>query len=154
MFCEEAAVADWDLTEEGGALGFVETFGLTTAIEAADAMGKAARVRVRTVLNADAGLICVVCEGDLGACQAAVDAGTAAAARLGHFLTSNIIARPFGDTYELTARRARRLYTPPPPAKPDAAKPAPTAQPAAAAGQPAPSAKVKKPAKPGRHGKK
>jgi microcompartment protein CcmL/EutN len=103
---------------DGDAMGFVETLGLTAAIEAADAMGKAARVRVKTVLNADAGLISVVCEGDLGACRAAVDAGAAAATRLGHFLCSNIIARPFPDTGELVALRARPLYAPPAPAKP------------------------------------
>lgn len=75
-------------------LGFVETYGLVAAVEAADAMAKAARVRVKTVVNADLGLLSVVCEGDLAACQAAVDAGKAAAERVGDCLTSNLIARP------------------------------------------------------------
>jgi len=75
-------------------LGFVETYGLTAAIEAADAMVKAANVRVKTVANADAGLISVICEGDLASCGAAVDAGKAAAARIGQCLNSNLIPRP------------------------------------------------------------
>ena len=70
----------------------------TAAIEAADAMGKAARVQVKTVCNADAGILSVVCEGDLAACVAAVDAGKAAAERMGSLLTSNLIARPYSDT--------------------------------------------------------
>lgn len=78
--------------------GFVETVGLVTAIEVADAMTKSARVEVKTVANADAALISVVCEGDLASCQAAVDAGKAAAARLGEVTGSNLIARPDDDT--------------------------------------------------------
>jgi microcompartment protein CcmL/EutN len=84
--------------ESKQSLGFVETKGLTAAIEAADAMVKAARVKVRTVANADAGLLSVICEGDLAACKAAVDAGKAAADRVGEYITSNIIARPDPDT--------------------------------------------------------
>jgi len=79
-------------------LGFVETHGLVAAIEAADAMVKAARVRVKTVVNADMGLLSVVCEGDLAACQAAVDAGKAAAFRVGDCLRTNLIPRPDHDT--------------------------------------------------------
>lgn len=78
--------------------GFVETVGLVAAVEAADAMTKAARVTVKTVANADAALISVICEGDLASCQAAVDAGKAAAARLGEVAGSNLIARPDDDT--------------------------------------------------------
>ncbi len=48
---------------ENEALGFVETMGLVAAVEAADAMVKAARVRIKTVGNADAALITVICEG-------------------------------------------------------------------------------------------
>jgi ethanolamine utilization protein EutM len=75
-------------------LGFVETVGLVAAIEAADAMVKTAQVRVKTVCNADAALLSVVCAGDLAACKAAVDAGKAAAARVGDCVNSNLIARP------------------------------------------------------------
>ena len=78
-------------------LGFVETVGLVAAIEAADAMVKTAQVRVKTVCNADAALLSVICTGDLAACKAAVDAGKAAAARVGDCVNSNLIARPGDD---------------------------------------------------------
>ena len=78
-------------------LGFVETVGLVPAMEAADAMAKAANVRVETVASADAALICVVCVGDLASCQAAVSAGKAAASRLGQVAGVNLIARPGDD---------------------------------------------------------
>jgi microcompartment protein CcmL/EutN len=94
----------------GDALGFVETFGLTAAIEAADAMGKAARVRVKSVCNADAGLISVVCEGDIAACRAAVDAGSAAAKRLNGFLASNLIARPYEDACALVTEHVGSMF--------------------------------------------
>lgn len=94
----------------GDALGFVETFGLTAAIEAADAMGKSARVRVKSVCNADAGLITVICEGDIAACKAAVDAGTAAARRMNGFLSSNLIARPYEDAGELITKHVGSMF--------------------------------------------
>ncbi|SMC22040.1 ethanolamine utilization protein EutK [Desulfacinum hydrothermale DSM 13146] len=75
-------------------LGFVETIGLVTAVEVADAMSKAASVSIRMVANADAGLISVVCEGDLASCMAAVDAGKAAGGALGQVVATNLIARP------------------------------------------------------------
>ncbi len=80
-------------------IGFVEAYGMVAAVEAADAMVKAARVKVKTVLNADVGMISVVCEGDLAACKAAVDAGKAAADRVGKCLRTNLIPRP-GDGLE------------------------------------------------------
>lgn len=97
---------------EGDALGFVETFGLVAAVEVADAMTKAAQVRVKTIGNADAGLLSVICEGGLAACMAAVDAGKAAAARLDKLLGGNIIARPYADTHELVAERLRPAFKP------------------------------------------
>ena len=99
-------------------LGFVETMGLAAAIEAADAMVKAARVKVKTVLNADAGLLSVVCEGDLAACQAAVDAGKAAAARVGECLCANLIPRPDHDTELQIGLYPYTLEQKPAPAKP------------------------------------
>lgn len=85
-------------------LGFVETYGMVTAIEAADAMVKTARVKVKTVLNADAGLLSVICEGDLAACKAAVDAGKAAADRVGKCLRTNLIPRPAGGIEALISK--------------------------------------------------
>jgi len=97
---------------EHEALGFVETRGLVAAIEAADAMVKAARVRIKTVGNADAALISVICEGDLAACSAAVDAGKAAASRVGDFVGSNLIPRPDDDTEMLVAERIDTIMPP------------------------------------------
>ncbi|MHC1728965.1 MAG: BMC domain-containing protein [Syntrophobacteraceae bacterium] len=94
----------------GDALGFVETMGLTAAIEVADAMGKAARVRVKSICNADAGLLTVICEGDIAACKAAVDAGSAAARRLNGFITSNLIARPYEDAGELITEHVGSMF--------------------------------------------
>ena len=87
---------------ENEALGFVETRGLVAAIEAADAMVKAARVRIKTVGNADAALISVICEGDLAACAAAVDAGKAAFA-------IKAIADECGEDDRMTGERVHEL---------------------------------------------
>jgi microcompartment protein CcmL/EutN len=109
----------------GESLGFVETFGLAAAIETADAMGKSARVRIERVCNADAGIISVVCQGDLAACMAAVDAGKAAAARMNALLTSNVIARPFEDTEVLVGLSGTTFKAAKAPApKKNAARPA------------------------------
>ncbi len=99
---------------ENEALGFVETQGLVAAIEAADAMVKAARVRIKTVGNADAALICVICEGDLAACSAAVDAGKAAAARVGDLVGGNLIPRPDDDTAALVTDHIDTIMPPRP----------------------------------------
>lgn len=72
----------------------VEVLGLAAAIEVADAMVKTAWVKVKTVANADAGLLTVICEGDLAACKASVDAGAAVARAKGNFVGTNLIPRP------------------------------------------------------------
>ncbi len=68
---------------KGTALGFVETLGKTAATLAADAMVKAANVRLTTVQQPGGGIITVVVRGDVGAVKAAVDAGAAAARTVG-----------------------------------------------------------------------
>lgn len=78
--------------------GFIETKGLVGAIEAADAMAKAANVHLVTRQGIGAGLVTVVCEGDLASCQAAVEAGRNAAVRVGELVAAHVIARPDGDT--------------------------------------------------------
>ena len=78
--------------------GFIETKGLIGAIEAADAMAKAANVHLVTRQGIGAGLVTVVCEGDLASCQAAVEAGRNAAVRVGELVASHVIARPDRDT--------------------------------------------------------
>lgn len=76
------------------ALGLIETNGLVALIEAADAMAKAAAVRLFTRENVDSGLVTIMCEGELGAVRAAVDAGAEAARRIGKVATVHVIPRP------------------------------------------------------------
>lgn len=80
------------------AIGFVEVVGLVAAIEAGDAMVKAAKVRLLKEHRISPGWETVVVEGDLAACQAAVQAGRAAAMRLGKVIGSLVIPRPDRDT--------------------------------------------------------
>ncbi len=82
------------------ALGLIETNGLVALIEASDAMAKAAAVRLCTRENAEAGLLTVMCEGELGAVKAAVDAGAEAARRVGTLVTAHVIPRPHEDLVE------------------------------------------------------
>jgi len=81
----------------GDALGMVETRGLTSAIEAADAMVKAARVRIIGHERIDAGLVTVMVRGDVGAVKAATDAGAHAARRVGELVSVHVIPSPFAD---------------------------------------------------------
>lgn len=79
------------------ALGLVETRGLVAAIEAADAMVKAANVTFLGRQKVKGGIITVMVEGDVGAVKAATDAGGAAAKRVGELLSVHVIARPHDD---------------------------------------------------------
>lgn len=74
--------------------GFIETKGLVAAIEAADAMIKAANVTLAGKKLIGGGLVTVVIEGDVGAVKAAVDAGAAAAQKVGELVSVHVIARP------------------------------------------------------------
>jgi len=76
------------------ALGLVETKGLVAAIEAADAMLKASRVRLVGKERALAGLITIVVVGDVAAVKASVDAGAAAAQRVGELVSVHVIPKP------------------------------------------------------------
>lgn len=76
------------------ALGLIETRGLVSAIEAADAAVKAAQVRITCVEITVAALVTVKIEGDLGAVQAAVSAGAAAATKIGELVAAHVIPRP------------------------------------------------------------
>ncbi len=80
------------------AYGFIETRGYIAAIEAADAMVKAARVELVKWRKAGGALVLIVVKGELGACQAAVNAGSVAADRVGQLISANVIPRPFDDT--------------------------------------------------------
>ena len=79
------------------ALGMVETNGLVGSIEAADAMVKAANVRLIGKVHVGGGLVTVMVRGDVGAVKAATDAGAAAASRVGELVSVHVIPRPHSD---------------------------------------------------------
>ena len=83
------------------ALGMVETRGLVAAIEAADAMVKAANVKLIGSEKIGSGLVSVMVRGDVGAVKAAVDAGGAAAGKLGEVIAIHVIPRPHNDVEKL-----------------------------------------------------
>ena len=76
------------------ALGLIETKGLVGAIEAADAMVKAAQVTLIGKETIGGGYVTVMVRGEVGAVKAATDAGTAAARRVGELVSSHVIPRP------------------------------------------------------------
>ena len=76
------------------ALGMIETKGLVASIEAADAMVKAANVTLIGKVNVGGGLVTVMVRGDVGAVKAAVEAGSAAAEKLGEIIAVHVIPRP------------------------------------------------------------
>jgi len=78
--------------------GFIETKGYVAALEAADAMVKAAHVEVIKWRKSGGALVMVVVRGELGACRAAVDAGIVAAERVGELVSANVLPNPYGDT--------------------------------------------------------
>ena len=84
-------------TEYGTALGMVETRGLVGAIEAADAMVKAARMVLIGKEKIGGGFVTVMVRGDVGAVKAATDAGAAAAERVGELISVHVIPRPHSD---------------------------------------------------------
>ncbi len=83
------------------ALGMVETRGLVAAIEAADAMVKAANVTLIGSEKIGSGLVSIMVRGDVGAVKAAVEAGGAAASRLGEVIATHVIPRPHSDVDKL-----------------------------------------------------
>ena len=83
------------------ALGMIETRGLVAAIEAADAMLKAANVVLIGTEKIGSGLVSVMVRGDVGAVKAAVDAGAANASRLGELVAQHVIPRPHADVEKI-----------------------------------------------------
>lgn len=79
------------------ALGMIETKGLVGAIEAADAMVKAANVTLVGKEMIGAGLVSVLVRGDVGAVKAATEAGAEAAGRVGQLISVHVIPRPNGE---------------------------------------------------------
>ncbi len=119
------------------ALGLIETRGLVGAIEAADAALKAADVLLVGKERADAGLITIKLTGDVAAVRAAVDAGAAAAQRVGELVSVHVIPRPHDDTEIL-------IYPPPSQTK---EQPSPVVGHGTAPATPAPKRSRQKPLK-------
>ena len=91
---------------EKQALGMVETRGFVGAVEAADAMVKAANVTLLGKETVGAGLVTVLVRGDVGAVKAAVDAGGSAAKRVGELVSVHVIARPHDDVEGIIPQKA------------------------------------------------
>ena len=83
------------------ALGMVETRGLVAAIEAADAMVKAANVELIGTEKIGSGLVSVMVRGDVGEVKAANEAGRAAASKLGEIIAVHVIPRPHSDVEKI-----------------------------------------------------
>lgn len=83
------------------ALGMIETKGLVGAIEAADAMVKAANVILVGYEKIGSGLVTVMVRGDVGAVKAAVDAGAVAAKNVGEIVSTHVIPRPHTDVEKI-----------------------------------------------------
>ena len=83
------------------ALGMIETRGLVAAIEATDAMLKAANVELVGTEKIGSGLASVMVRGDVGAVKAAVEAGADSASRLGELVATHVIPRPHTDVEKI-----------------------------------------------------
>ena len=83
------------------ALGMIETRGLTAAVEAADAMVKAAEVVLVGTEKIGSGLVSVIVRGDVGAVKAATEVGANCAAQLGELVAVHVIPRPHNDVEKL-----------------------------------------------------
>lgn len=89
------------------ALGMVETRGLVGAVEAADAMVKAANVSLIGSEYVGGGLVTVMVRGDVGAVKAATDAGAAAAKRIGELVSVHVIPRPHENVEMILPQSSR-----------------------------------------------
>ncbi len=83
------------------ALGMVETRGLVGAIEAADAMVKAANVHLIGYEKIGSGYVTVMVRGDVGAVKSATDSGAAAAEKVGQVISIHVIPRPHADVEKI-----------------------------------------------------
>jgi len=87
------------------ALGMIETRGLVGAVEAADAMSKSANVVLVGYEKIGSGLVTVMVRGDVGAVKAAVDAGGAAAMKVGEVVSQHVIPRPHTDVEKILPKQ-------------------------------------------------
>jgi ethanolamine utilization protein EutM len=90
----------------GEALGMIETKGLVGAIEAADAMVKAANVTLIGKEQIGGGYVTVMVRGDVGAVKAAVDSGAVAAKEVGELVSVHVIPRPHADIEKILPQLA------------------------------------------------
>lgn len=89
------------MSEIKEALGMIETRGLIGMIEASDAMVKAAKVRLVGYEKIGAGLVTAMVRGEVGAVRAAVEAGAAAAQKVGELVSVHVIPRPHEDVEKI-----------------------------------------------------
>jgi ethanolamine utilization protein EutM len=94
------------------ALGMVETKGFVGAVEAADAMVKAANVQLLGKEYIGAGYVTIFVRGDVGAVKAATDAGAAAARRVGELISVHVIPRPHGEVERVLPKGGAVGYSP------------------------------------------
>ncbi len=87
------------------ALGLVETKGFVGAVEAADAMVKAANVRLIGKEKTGSGLVTIMVRGDVGAVKAATEAGADAARRVGELVSVHVIPRPHADVEDMLSKK-------------------------------------------------
>ena len=101
VITNKTSIMKEDIKMEQQALGMVETRGLVAAIEAADAMVKAADVVLIGTEKIGSGLVTVMVRGDVGAVKAATEVGAAAAQRLGELVAVHVIPRPHNDVEKI-----------------------------------------------------
>ena len=89
----------------GPALGMIETKGLVAAVEAADAMVKAASVTITGYERIGFGLVTIMVRGDVGAVKAATDAGAAAARAVGEVVSVHVIPKPHADVESVILKK-------------------------------------------------
>ena len=94
------------------ALGMVETKGFVGAVEAADAMVKAANVQLLGKEYIGAGYVTIFVRGDVGAVKAATDAGAAAARRVGELISVHVIPRPHAEVERVLPVGGRTGFSP------------------------------------------
>ena len=82
-------------------IGMIETKGFIAAVEAADAMLKAANVEIVGTDKIGSGLVTVIVKGDVGAVKAAVEVGSEAAQRIGELVAAHVIPRPHTDVLKM-----------------------------------------------------
>ena len=100
------------------AIGMIETRGLVASVEASDAMLKAAQTALVSKTHVGGGLVTIIVTGEVAAVQASVDAGAAAASRVGQLVSQHVIPRPDPAVGEMLGRAALPPVPPTPPAEP------------------------------------